>query len=45
MVLQRLMGANINRRTLENIRRAGWRVQVEERLFSDIVLRIEAEPW
>lgn len=40
----RMMGANINRRTLENIRRAGWRIQVEERLFSDIVRWIEAEP-
>jgi ubiquinone/menaquinone biosynthesis C-methylase UbiE len=39
-----LIGANINRMTLENIRRTGWRVQVEERLFSDIVLWIEAEP-
>jgi ubiquinone/menaquinone biosynthesis C-methylase UbiE len=40
----RLIGANINRRTSENVRRAGWRIRVEERLFSDIVLWIEAEP-
>jgi ubiquinone/menaquinone biosynthesis C-methylase UbiE len=40
----RLIGANINRRTSENVLRAGWRIRVEERLFSDIVLWIEAEP-
>ena len=40
----RMMGANINRRTMENIRRAGWRIRVEERLSSDIVWWIEAEP-
>ncbi len=40
----RMMGANINRRTMENIRRAGWRIRVEERLSSDIVWWIEAKP-
>ena len=40
----RMMGANINRRTMENIRRAGWRIRVEVRLSSDIVWWIEAEP-
>ncbi len=40
----RLIGANINRRTVDNIRQAGWRIRVEERLYSDIVLWIEAEP-
>jgi ubiquinone/menaquinone biosynthesis C-methylase UbiE len=40
----RMMGANINRRTMENIRRAGWRIQVEEHLSSDMVRWIEAEP-
>lgn len=40
----RMMGANINRRTMENIRRTGWRIRVEERLSSDIVWWIEAEP-
>ena len=40
----RMMGANINRRTMENIRKAGWRIPVEERLSSDIVRWIEAEP-
>jgi ubiquinone/menaquinone biosynthesis C-methylase UbiE len=40
----RMMGANINRRTVENIRKAGWRIQVEEQLSSDMVRWIEAEP-
>jgi ubiquinone/menaquinone biosynthesis C-methylase UbiE len=40
----RMMGANINRRTMENIRRAGWRIQVEEHLSSDMVRWIEAKP-
>jgi ubiquinone/menaquinone biosynthesis C-methylase UbiE len=40
----RMMGANINRKTMDNIRRAGWRILSEERLFSDIVRLIEAEP-
>ena len=40
----RMMGANINRRTLENIQKAGWKIRVEERLSSDIVRWIEAEP-
>lgn len=40
----RMMGANINRRTMENIRKAGWRIRLEERLHSDIVRWIEAEP-
>jgi phosphatidylethanolamine/phosphatidyl-N-methylethanolamine N-methyltransferase len=40
----RMMGANINRRTLDNIRSAGWRIRSEERLLSDIVRLIEADP-
>jgi ubiquinone/menaquinone biosynthesis C-methylase UbiE len=40
----RMMGANINRRTMRNIRKAGWRVQVEEHLSLDIVRWIEAIP-
>jgi ubiquinone/menaquinone biosynthesis C-methylase UbiE len=40
----RMMGANINRRTMKNIRKAGWKIRVEERLSSDIVRWIEAEP-
>jgi ubiquinone/menaquinone biosynthesis C-methylase UbiE len=43
-IVVRMMGANINRRTMENIRRAGWKVRVEERLVSDVVRWIEAEP-
>lgn len=39
----RMMGANINRKTMDNIRKAGWRILSEERLFSDIVCLIEAE--
>jgi ubiquinone/menaquinone biosynthesis C-methylase UbiE len=40
----RMMGANINRRTMENIQKAGWKIRSEERLSSDIVRWIEAEP-
>jgi len=43
MVVRR-RGANINRRTMDNIRRAGWRIQVEEHRSSDMVRWIEAEP-
>jgi ubiquinone/menaquinone biosynthesis C-methylase UbiE len=40
----RIMGANINRRTMDNIRSAGWNVRIEENLSSDIVRWIEAVP-
>ncbi len=40
----RMMGANINRRTMDNIRRAGWKVEIEEPLWLDIVRWIEAGP-
>jgi phosphatidylethanolamine/phosphatidyl-N-methylethanolamine N-methyltransferase len=40
----RMMGANINRRTVENIYHSGWKVLVEEDLLSDVVKWIEAEP-
>jgi ubiquinone/menaquinone biosynthesis C-methylase UbiE len=43
-VVVRMMGANINRRTIDNIRIAGWNIQVEEHLASDVVRWIEAEP-
>lgn len=43
-IVVRMIGANINRRTMENIRRAGWRIRVQDRLSSDIVWWIEAEP-
>ena len=38
----RMMGANINRNTIDNIQKAGWHIQVEEHLSSDIVRWIEA---
>jgi ubiquinone/menaquinone biosynthesis C-methylase UbiE len=40
----RMMGANINRRNIESIRQAGWNVELEENLFSDIVRWVEARP-
>ena len=40
----RMMSANINRRTMDNIRSAGWTVRIEENLSSDIVRWIEAVP-
>jgi len=40
----RVTGANINRRTMANIIRAGWKIEVEEKLYSDIVRWIEARP-
>lgn len=40
----RMMGANINRRTLDNIKKAGWQIQTEKKLSSDIVRLIEAVP-
>lgn len=43
-LMVRVMGANINRRTAENIRKAGWKIQKEEHLSSDIVRWIEAVP-
>jgi ubiquinone/menaquinone biosynthesis C-methylase UbiE len=40
----RMMGANINRRTTDNLHAAGWQIQLEEHLSSDIVRWIEAVP-
>ena len=40
----RIAGANINRRTMDNVRRAGWQLRVTEALSSDIVQWIEGEP-
>jgi ubiquinone/menaquinone biosynthesis C-methylase UbiE len=40
----RMMGANINRQTVGNIRQAGWKIQQEKHLSSDIVRWIEAVP-
>lgn len=39
-----MTGANINRNTMDNIRRAGWKVEVEEKLSSDVIRWIEATP-
>lgn len=43
-VVVRIMGANINRKTTDNVRKAGWKIQVEEKLAWDIVRWIEAVP-
>jgi ubiquinone/menaquinone biosynthesis C-methylase UbiE len=43
-LIVRMMGANINRRTVNNIRQAGWQIKVEENLSADIVKWIEATP-
>ncbi len=40
----RLSGANINRRTVNNVEKAGWRITRIENLSSDIVRWIEAAP-
>ena len=40
----RMMGANINRRTLENINNAGWNLIKDEPLSYDIVRWFEATP-
>ena len=40
----RMTGANINRRTIANIEKAGWKIQVAQRLSLDIVWWIEAIP-
>lgn len=40
----RMMGANINRRTRDNIRRAGWTMEKEEPLLSDVIFWLEARP-
>lgn len=40
----RMTGANVNRRTLANIEKAGWRIQRARPLFLDIVWWIEATP-
>jgi ubiquinone/menaquinone biosynthesis C-methylase UbiE len=40
----RMMGANINRVTIENIKSAGWQIKIDQKLSSDIVRWIEAAP-
>ena len=39
----RMMGANINRRTIDNIRQSGWQILFDEQLYYDIVRLIEAK--
>ena len=39
-----ITGANINRRTIDNIHRAGWKIEALNNLASDIVRWIEARP-
>ena len=43
-VVSRIFGANINRRTTDNILAAGWNITLEKHLVSDIVRWIEARP-
>ena len=38
----RMTGANINRRTSENVHKAGWRIKEEALFSSDIVKLIHA---
>jgi ubiquinone/menaquinone biosynthesis C-methylase UbiE len=40
----RISGANVNRKTIDNINRAGWTVETVSNLSSDIVRWIEAKP-
>jgi len=40
----RIMGANINRRTVENVRRAGLQIERVDDLWRDIVKLIVARP-
>ena len=40
----RMVGANINRQTINNILQVGWKIQKKENLSSDIVKWIEAIP-
>jgi hypothetical protein len=41
-MIVRMMGANINRKTIDNIRQGGWQIKTEENLSSDIVKIVEA---
>lgn len=43
-VVVRMVGANINRKTTDNIRRAGWEIETESHLSGDIVRWIIARP-
>ena len=41
-LIVRMMGANINRKTIDNIKVAGWQIQTTQNLTSDVVRFIEA---
>jgi ubiquinone/menaquinone biosynthesis C-methylase UbiE len=41
-LMVRMTGANINRRTISNIEKAGWKIEIAQRLSLDIVWWIEA---
>lgn len=41
-IVVRMMGVNINRKTIDNIRKAGWKISKNEPLGTDIVHWIEA---
>ncbi len=43
-IVVRMIGANINRRTVDNIEAAGWQIQTQQHLSSDVVRLIEARP-
>lgn len=43
-LILRIMGANINRRTINNLYSAGWRIETLRNLASNIVRWIEARP-
>jgi phosphatidylethanolamine/phosphatidyl-N-methylethanolamine N-methyltransferase len=43
-IVVRMMGANINRHTMENISRSGWNILKDEPLSYDIVHWVEAIP-
>ena len=40
----RIMGANINRRTIDNIQKVGWKITKDVNLGNNIVHLIEATP-
>ncbi len=40
----RMIGANIDRMTIDNIKSAGWQIKIDQKLSSNIVRWIEAKP-
>lgn len=41
-LIVRMMGANINRKTIDNVKAAGWQIQSTQNLSSDVIRLIEA---